>query len=114
MPVVPCAEPLCPELVPEGQRGRCPEHRRELDREIKTLAKRSGYKGQRWQRLRQRVLERDGYRCRECGRWGNQVDTIVPVRMGGAQFDMENCQALCHSCHSKKTAREPRERPFGV
>jgi 5-methylcytosine-specific restriction endonuclease McrA len=114
MSLSPCAEPLCPNLVPRGQRGRCPEHRKERDREIKRLAKTPGYKTQGWQRLRRRVLERDGYRCRECGRMADQVDHIVPVRLGGAQFDMDNCQSLCASCHSKKTAREPRERPFSL
>ncbi|WP_345783809.1 HNH endonuclease signature motif containing protein [Luteolibacter rhizosphaerae] len=33
------------------------------------------------------------------------TDHIRPVRMGGAMYDPTNHQPLCHSCHSKKTAR---------
>jgi len=34
-----------------------------------------------------------------------EVDHIVPLRAGGTN-DAENLQALCKSCHSRKTAIE--------
>ena len=33
-----------------------------------------------------------------------EVHHIVPLIEGGARLDPDNCQALCHSCHSKITA----------
>ncbi|WP_341406526.1 HNH endonuclease [Luteolibacter soli] len=34
-----------------------------------------------------------------------QTDHIQPINAGGDKWDRANHQALCHSCHSKKTAR---------
>jgi 5-methylcytosine-specific restriction enzyme A len=34
------------------------------------------------------------------------VDHIVPLRKGGAALDEMNLQALCHSCHNKKSSSE--------
>ena len=33
------------------------------------------------------------------------VDHIRPISLGGGRLDQRNLQALCHSCHSKKTTR---------
>ena len=57
------------------------------------------------------VLLRDNWQCRVCGRVCGSVgeahaDHIVPLNLGGDQFSLENGQALCLSCHSKKTCRE--------
>lgn len=61
--------------------------------------------------MRRKVLERDGWRCRECGRAGRlEVDHLVPLAAGGAEFDPANLRALCRSCHIAKTAGE-NERP---
>ena len=37
------------------------------------------------------------------------VDHIIPLAEGGDD-DFDNLQALCKSCHSRKTAREQRDR----
>lgn len=47
--------------------------------------------------------------CRECWVHGRvteatQVDHIVPLAEGGTN-DPDNLQSLCHSCHSRKTAK---------
>jgi hypothetical protein len=55
--------------------------------------------------LRRQVLERDAYRCQHCGGWENlAVDHITPESKGGAAT-LENLQALCRSCNSKKGVR---------
>ena len=59
----------------------------------------------RWKRVRRLVLERDGYRCRACGKASGrfEVDHIIPLSFSGAPFDMENLQTLCRPCHFDKT-----------
>ncbi len=44
--------------------------------------------------------------CQEQGRLisATQVDHIQTLASGGARLDPANCRALCHSCHSKRTA----------
>ena len=41
----------------------------------------AGYKTPRWRRLREKILRRDGYRCREWARYGRavQADTVHHV-----------------------------------
>ncbi len=38
------------------------------------------------------------------------VDHVVPLRDGGAQYELSNLQPLCRRCHQQKTNRETRER----
>ena len=60
-----------------------------------------------WLRVRRRVLARDGYRCRACGRPGRlEVDHIRPLHQGGAPLNLANLQAICTGCHIAKTNRE--------
>ena len=51
----------------------------------------------RWQALRAEILERDGYRCQDCGCGGRlEVDHIKPVRTHPElSYDPGNLQALC-------------------
>ena len=65
----------------------------------------------RWERLRKRILERDAWTCRECGRYANEVDHVRALRKGGAAWDESNLQVLCggrEGCHAQKTRRENR------
>lgn len=60
-------------------------------------------------RLRAMVLERDGFRCKRCGRGacdGEQmrIDHIVPIAQGGTN-DESNLQVLCETCNLGKGAR---------
>ncbi|CAM5420304.1 HNH endonuclease [Frigidibacter albus] len=62
----------------------------------------------RWQVLRHLVLERDGWKCRDCGdRRRLEVDHIKAVRIAPElAFDMANLAVRCSSCHTKKTRIE--------
>ena len=63
--------------------------------------------GRRWQVLRRAALDRDGWRCRNCGKAGVlEVDHILRIEDGGAEYDLDNCQTLCRSCHILKTNLE--------
>jgi 5-methylcytosine-specific restriction endonuclease McrA len=66
-----------------------------------------------WQVLRHAVLERDGWKCRGCGKRGRlEIDHVKPVRTDPAlAFDPANCQALCPSCHTAKTRIECGHKP---
>ena len=65
------------------------------------------YSTPRWKRLRRVALDRDGWRCRQCGKAGRlEVDHIQPMHKGGAFWDLDNLQSLCVSCHIAETARE--------
>jgi len=66
----------------------------------------------RWRRLarmflRRRPLCADPFGAHAAeGRmaWAQCVDHIVPLRRGGSSHE-SNLQALCHSCHARKTVR---------
>lgn len=57
-------------------------------------------------RTRFKVLERDGYRCRYCGRTSQEVaidvDHIVPVREGGTD-ELSNLVSACVDCNMGKS-----------
>jgi 5-methylcytosine-specific restriction protein A len=71
------------------------------------------YKTTRWRRLRKRVLLKHPL-CAECERQGQVakatvVDDIIPHKGNPELFwDGNNLQALCKSCHDRKTAKEGR------
>ena len=66
----------------------------------------------RWERVRREILERDGWRCVQCGAAGAlEVDHIVSLNAGGAAYASDNLQTLCGGpggCHAVKTAGENR------
>ena len=35
-----------------------------------------------------------------------EVDHIIPLQQGGAEYDLSNLQSLTRACHFAKTARE--------
>lgn len=57
-------------------------------------------KGRLWERARLEAMERDGYRCRDCGRAGRlEVHHIMPLGFGGAVYALSNLRTLCRDCH---------------
>jgi 5-methylcytosine-specific restriction protein A len=75
-------------------------------------ARASGYDA-RWQKARRAFLDANPL-CVSCMAQGRRVrasavDHITPHRGDAATFwDVSNWQALCQSCHSRKTATEGR------
>lgn len=61
------------------------------------------------QSIRRRILERDGYRCVECGITADKmtmcVDHILARCLGGTDRD-ENLRALCAPCNGEKALKE--------
>lgn len=81
---------------------------------MRSFYKRIGMSRNQWGQLRQKVMKRDGYRCRECGFVGRfEVDHIIPTFDGGTN-DLDNLQTLCRSCHIDKTKaeRKAKQRPI--
>ena len=54
-----------------------------------------------WGRFRRYILERDAYRCAECGKPGRlEVSHIVAVKdRPDLELVASNCRALCRTCH---------------
>lgn len=54
-------------------------------------------------RMRFAIYQRDGWRCKKCGRKNKylEIDHIVPIAKGG-KSTYDNLQTLCHSCNKKK------------
>jgi hypothetical protein len=63
-----------------------------------------------WRQVRYRTLRRDHWSCVKCGRRAREVDHIIPLALGGSEFEVANCQSLCRACHIKKTVGEIRNR----
>ena len=108
----PCAAPGCKRAC----RSRyCAEHedlQAKVDKNQWVNAPRNKprnpiYSTARWKRLRKSVLARNP-ECQadDCDRLAVHVDHIVPMSDGGAAFETNNLQALCRSCHSRKTIME--------
>lgn len=112
-PFKPCAHSGCAKLVPPGEMY-CERHKAMHPKPTyeRASAYARGYT-KRWQQEREVFLEAHPL-CEECMKHGlyvkaTDVDHITPHRGDESLFwDVNNLQALCHSCHSKKTAREDR------
>lgn len=106
----PCSQQGCPELVDAGKKY-CEKHL-PLHPEYTRPANKRGY-GSRWNKARKLFLQEHPF-CVHCLKEdppkyvkATDVDHIIPHRGDQKLFwDKKNWQALCHSCHSKKTARE--------
>jgi hypothetical protein len=69
--------------------------------------------------MRFRVLQRDGFRCRYCGRPGNapgvvlHVDHVVPLAAGGTSTE-DNLLTACEECNLGKSTMALLETELGV
>lgn len=105
----PCRHPGCGQLVRDGS-GFCPDHQRArpgsfADKSRGTRHQR-GY-GAAWDALRKVVMQRDAGLCQPCRgdervTLATMVDHIKPRAEGGTD-DLDNLQAICRECHSRKT-----------
>lgn len=108
MPKRECRYPGCHILVnvPDSY---CPSHKPVITDDRPTANQR-GYNS-RWRRARKAYLAKHPF-CVECMKKGTvklatDVDHIVPHKGSKILFwNEKNWQSLCHSCHSKKTAKE--------
>lgn len=110
-PLRPCLRPGCSALTRDGY---CAAHRprRTNDRSAEAQSWRWMYQTDLWRlELRPNQLILEPF-CRECGRRGirtraTDVDHVRDHKGDWALFrDPDNLESLCHSCHSRKTARE--------
>lgn len=52
-----------------------------------------------WGQIRREALDRDGWRCRNCGKAGRlEVHHVLKLRDGGTN-DLANLRSLCVGCH---------------
>ncbi|MCQ2137873.1 MAG: HNH endonuclease [Bacteroidales bacterium] len=69
------------------------------------------YTSPAWRALRNKFIQQHPL-CEMCIKEGRMpaaamvVDHIVPINKGGAPLNPENLQALCASCHNRKSAKE--------
>lgn len=119
MPSTPCRVRGCPCLVSSRlMRGYCDNHAHlrtthnwQARQQGKTTTER-GY-GYAWQKLRTKILERDGYLCQVCKQSGKltqatEIDHILNKASGGTD-DLDNLQAICKACHKVKTQEESKK-----
>lgn len=106
----PCRHPGCSVLVEDGY---CERHRpkRVGDRSAEAESWRWMYKTDEWLlELRPNQLLDEPF-CRECAKRGDRVratdvDHIVDHKGDWKIFaNPDNLESLCHSCHSRKTAK---------
>ncbi len=95
-----CRQPGCGRLA--TTRGLCAEHARARERERGSSAAR-GYDLE-W-RIKRGAYLKAHPRCVECGAEATDVDHVVPRSAGGGDH-WGNLRALCHACHSRRTARD--------
>ncbi len=100
----PCRTKGCRGLVREGRYCEaCRGQERDAYDQARGSAAARGY-GHRWRKLRLMYLRAHPL-CVVCGDAASEVDHIHPRAAGGSD-DWDNLQALCKSCHSRKTRRE--------
>lgn len=82
---------------------------------VRPSKERAHYTSADWRARRLRILIRDAYTCRVCGRvvagQAAHVDHIRPLEEGGTDDDA-NLQTLCEADHGRKTREEQRRRGY--
>jgi 5-methylcytosine-specific restriction enzyme A len=96
----------CPTKALTSHRSRrCDDCRRRHYSELRQTT-RSGHNDRRWREFRLTILERDNYRCYRCGGEATEVDHLVHLARGGAEYDPANCRASCAHDNRSRGARQ--------
>ena len=113
----PCRHPGCGAVL--AKPGYCDAHRVAVHRDYGRARRgfdteRGFYRSAAWRAVRAAFL-REHSVCTRCQGHGRVVvavvaDHVLPLKDGGARFDWANLQALCVSCHNRKTAGETAKR----
>lgn len=75
------------------------------------------YMSPRWLQKREQILQRDGYKCRECRRYGRRTEATIVHHKKPVEFWPElafvddNLVSLCAKCHNKKHPEKGRKPP---
>ena len=105
---------LCEKKLPKGKKKYC------SDEEFQNWFKQFNPPFL-WNDIRKKVLRRDKYTCRKCGRkrkrinsWGDYdiklvADHITPIALGGSEWDLDNIQTLCEDCNKVKTREDAKK-----
>lgn len=63
-----------------------------------------------WQYWKVKAFERDKYTCVKCKEEKEQsqliADHIIPIAIGGEEYDLKNVQTLCINCNKIKTKED--------
>lgn len=104
-PLHPCAQPGCPELVPQG---RCKVHAVQQEHQRTNWQARRWYRRTAWQWKREQVMVEQRYTCAVCHVITTKLEVDHITKHGGdyAKFhERKGLQGLCSTCHAQKTAR---------
>jgi len=116
---------VCGALIPmtENLCGSCQEkftdkekkRQKEYDEHVRDKKSKQFYNSTQWRQARLSVLLRDNYLCVSCKKKGKLseatvIDHIEPIKVSWEKrLSLNNLQALCDSCHTKKTHDDKRK-----
>ena len=115
----PCRVPGC-SLPQEIGKPYCKKHNPLYSQPLPptglTYGKDSFYTHRRWRKARRAYLTAYPL-CVWCEERGDivvatVVDHIIPRRAGGEDYNWNNLQGLCESCHNKKTRNDEKNYPY--
>ena len=102
-----CLSPGCAQLA-DGS-DYCVHHRKPRRRSLTQPLERDPRNSRSWRRFRAWFLSQNPL-CSDCQARGyvtgaTDVHHRIALRDGGALYEVANCLALCHPCHSRRTGR---------
>jgi 5-methylcytosine-specific restriction protein A len=109
-PLRPCKHPSCSMLTDNTY---CDKHQKEVNARRDSIRLSSHERGytSKWRKASKAFLDKHPW-CTECMKHyiyeaATETDHIIPHKGNMKLFwDKSNWQGLCHSCHSRKTAKE--------